>query len=367
VPERVCRRLDVLRRGHPGWGIPYLRQQLLSDAFLTPEERARVPSLSAIYRYLHAVEDNPFPKKRGSGQIPTTPLVEQALYCHHLWQMDLKEKCKVRGLPHRVTAANVRDVHSSVTIASEIFELSRSDSGLTGADMQRVCRTCFSEWGLPDVLRTDNGSCFVGTMPQTGFPSYFVLWLRGLGVKHETIPKGKVTQNGCVERYNRTYGSLVLQDGPYENAEELRAVSKLTVDFLNRCYPSRAGTCRGKPPLHAHPEAKKPRRRYTLRRERKLFSLARVDEYLSQFKWSRRADANGRVTLGQNGYHLGRQHRRRVFDVIFDRSDRHFVFRAPDGQVELRRPAVGLDADHILNARASHQRRVRLTEKGSPL
>jgi len=140
-----------------------------------------------------------------------------------------------------------------------------------------ACRRCFSDWGLPSILRTDKGTCFLATWPQTGFPSQFTLWLVGLGVAHETITKGQVTQNGCVERFNRTYSNLVLRDGPFADLEELEQVSAVTVNFLNHTYPSRAGICASQAPLLAHPHAAAPHLPYRKEQEKSLFSLERID------------------------------------------------------------------------------------------
>jgi len=361
TPSEVIEVVRRLRQQHPQWGLPYLRQHVLADPKLTPELRAAVPALSSFYRYVRDWENRP-PKVPLRQQVPVTPLARQTQHAHHLWQMDLKEKCRVAGLPHQVTVANVRDVYSSVTVGAEVFQLQRTNATLTGRDMQGACRACFARWGLPDILRTDKGSCFVGTMPQTGFPSHFTLWLVGLGIAHETITKGQVTQNGCVERFNRTYNSLVLRGGPFASLDELRELSRQTVDFLNHTYPSRAGSCTGRSPLQAHPEAAGPRRPYTPDRESQSFSLDRVDQYLARFRWQRRTDRVGKTSIAGCDYSFGREHRERLFDVTFDPADRHFVFQTPDGTVTLRCPARGLDAHDILDIQ--NNRRAALRQSG---
>ena len=350
TPPEILALIDKLRREHPTWGVPYLREQVLADPGLSGPLKAKVPALSSFYRYLRLVEERP-PQRPLRQHVPCAPLIRQAEAPHHLWQMDLKEKCTVQGLHQQVSVVNVRDVHSSVTIGALVFELKRKWSTLRGAQMQQTLRQCFASWGLPDILRTDKGSCFLGNAAQTGFPSMFTLWLVGLGIRHETITKGQVTQNGCVERFNRTYSSLVLRDGPFDSLGALQALSDTVVDFLNTTYPSQAGTCQGRAPLQAHPEALTPRRNYEPAQEPKLFSIERVSKYLAQFVWQRRADSVGKVSIADRSYCLGREHKGRVFDVHFDPADRHFVFTTPDGTITLRRQALGLEADDILNLR----------------
>jgi len=359
VPRAVVTRICALRREHPdSWGVPFLREKLLEDPELSAEERAKVPSLSTLYRFLREVEDRP-PQRPLRNEIPAVPLISQVQYPHQLWQMDLKEKCRVKGLKYQITVANVRDVYSSVTVVADVFQLQRHNATLSGGDVQAACRHAFARFGLPEILRTDQGSCFVGNMPQYGFPSHFTLWLVGLGIVHETIGQGQVTQNGCVERLNRTFNSLVLRDGPFRDLQELQALADATVEFLNTRYPSRAGSCEGNPPLTAHPQAARPRRRYRRDREDKPFSIKRVYKYLASFVWQRRTDVVGKTSLGRTRYNLGRKHARTLFDVTFDPTDQHFEFQTPDRRIIIRRPAGEITADDILNLKPSAQQPLR--------
>jgi len=364
VPAAVTERIKYLRNEHRSWGVTYLRQQLLHDPTLSDEHRALIPSQASLYRYINSIEDEPF-KRRLKSEVPSTPLVAQAQYPHHLWQADLKEKNRVAGLPHQVTVLNVRDIYSSVTVGAHVFELTRNHATLAGHQVQTACRACFAQWGLPDRLRTDNGSCFVANAPQNGFPSHFTLWLRGLGIEHETIDPGRPTQNGCVERFNRTYDNLVLRDGPFDSLAQLEQLSASTVEFLNTSYPSRAGQCAGRPPLTAHPQAALPRRPYRPEQEAELFDLGRVDQYLARCRWRRRSDKVGKVSMGRADYYMGRANAGQAYDVVFDPTDRHFVFTRADGQSECRHPALGLDATNIMNAQQTERIRLRDPEKAT--
>jgi len=67
----------------------------------------------------------------------------------------------------------------------------------------------FSEFGLPRVLRTDNGTPFSGKF---GLSNLSVWWVK-LGVRPERIQRGKPTQNGRHERIHRTLKEDVLRAG----------------------------------------------------------------------------------------------------------------------------------------------------------
>jgi putative transposase len=64
-------------------------------------------------------------------------------------------------------------------------------------------RACFAEFGLPRVLRTDNGVPFGAPAALGGLSRLAVLWIR-LGIRPERIAKGRPQQNGIHERMHRT-------------------------------------------------------------------------------------------------------------------------------------------------------------------
>ena len=78
---------------------------------------------------------------------------------------------------------------------------------------ETACRTAFDalfcEYGLPAVLRTDNGTPFSG---RHGISSLSV-WRVKLGIKPERIQRGKPTQNGRHERIHRTLKEDAIHGG----------------------------------------------------------------------------------------------------------------------------------------------------------
>ena len=84
-----------------------------------------------------------------------------------------------------------------------------------------VFEKVFREYGLPEVIRTDNGTPFAGRC--IGGLSTLSIWLIQLGIVPERIEKGKPTQNGRHERMHRTLkaetsisGNLKSQQKEYE-------------------------------------------------------------------------------------------------------------------------------------------------------
>lgn len=68
--------------------------------------------------------------------------------------------------------------------------------------LKRLFEAAFREYGLPEVIRTDNGAPFAAP-GLTGLSELSVWWVR-LGVRPERIAKGKPQQNGRLERLHRT-------------------------------------------------------------------------------------------------------------------------------------------------------------------
>jgi hypothetical protein len=65
------------------------------------------------------------------------------------------------------------------------------------------------KYGLPQVLRTDNGTPSSGVF---GVSSLSVWWVK-LGIKRQRIQRGKPSQNGRHERMHRTLKADAIQAG----------------------------------------------------------------------------------------------------------------------------------------------------------
>jgi len=64
-----------------------------------------------------------------------------------------------------------------------------------------ICEAAMREYGLPDRIRTDNGSPFATTSVR-GLSRLSIKWIK-LGIVHERIDPGEPQQNGRHERMHR--------------------------------------------------------------------------------------------------------------------------------------------------------------------
>jgi transposase InsO family protein len=71
-----------------------------------------------------------------------------------------------------------------------------------GDNVERIFDSAFHEFGLPAVIRTDNGPPFVST--GAGGLTPLSVWWWKLGIRRERIQPGKPQQNGRQERFHRT-------------------------------------------------------------------------------------------------------------------------------------------------------------------
>jgi putative transposase len=86
--------------------------------------------------------------------------------------------------------------------AAALFQKNCATCHQAGGDAWAVFEAAFREFGLPEAIRTDNGSPFASRAP-AGLSQLSMLWLR-LGIRHERIEPGKPQQNGRHERMHQT-------------------------------------------------------------------------------------------------------------------------------------------------------------------
>lgn len=92
-------------------------------------------------------------------------------------------------------------------------------AGLPGPryeETKKVFESAFREYGLPDAIRTDNGTPFAGRC--AGGLSRLSIWWIKIGVVPERIEKGKPQQNGRHERMHRT----LKEEALYEVAKNMK-------------------------------------------------------------------------------------------------------------------------------------------------
>lgn len=88
------------------------------------------------------------------------------------------------------------------------------DTLINSNRLVRVFEQLKRDHGLPQVLRSDNGSEFLGEV--------FTQWAKANGVALQYIQPGKPNQNAYIERFNSTFPEEVLDQHLFARLEDVR-------------------------------------------------------------------------------------------------------------------------------------------------
>ena len=128
--------------------------------------------------------------------------------------------------------------------------------GLPGAryeETRAVFESAFREYGLPEAIRTDNGTPFAGT--GIGGLSRLMIWFIKLGIIHERIKKGRPQQNSRHERMHRTLKDDTLDPVASNMKEQQRKFDEFVFDYNNHRPHESLGQ---KPPARYYQKSTKP-------------------------------------------------------------------------------------------------------------
>jgi putative transposase len=182
----VERTILAVRAVHPHWGPRKLRAWL-------EHRHGTWPAASTIGGWLQrAGLTVPRRRRRRAGPAGTCTAPGGA---NDVWAADFKGWFRT-GDGRRCEPLTISDVHSRYLLRCQV---------VPAANLERVrplFEATFREFGLPRVLRTDNGAPFAAASP-TGLSRLAVWWIRW-GIWPERIAPGHPEQNAEHERLHRT-------------------------------------------------------------------------------------------------------------------------------------------------------------------
>jgi len=192
VPRALVDEICALREAHPTWGGRKLREVLARE-----EPTVRWPAPSTITTLLARAGLVTRRRRslrersawaRGALTVPTAP--------NDVWTADFKGEFRLGHGPY-CYPLTISDLHSRYVLRVTALP------GTAGEPVQASFRQCFADFGLPGVIRTDNGVPFGVPTALGGLSPLAVWWIR-LGIRPERIAKGVPQQNGAHERMHRT-------------------------------------------------------------------------------------------------------------------------------------------------------------------
>jgi transposase InsO family protein len=182
-------RILLERAKHPRWGPKKIRELLRRKGY-----GGRVPAASTIGDVLRKAGLVSKRRKRRRVTYYSGPLTE-AKYANQVWAVDYKGWFRT-GDGVRCEPLTISDLYSRYVLRVKAM----GDQSYEGA--RRVFEGVFKEYGIPEVIRSDNGGPFASR--GAGGLSRLSVWWVLLGIRPEFIAKGHPEQNGVHERMHLT-------------------------------------------------------------------------------------------------------------------------------------------------------------------
>jgi putative transposase len=207
TPEHLAEAIIGLRRERPTWGPRKIISKLLGRQ---PEAAWPRPSTAGEILKRAGLVSGRRLRRRGPPRLGELTAPQRA---NHVWGVDHKGWMRL-GDGSRVEPLTMTDGFSRYLIRVS------ATGGTTQDEARPLFEQAFLDYGLPEVIRSDNGPPFAST-GATGLTALSAWWIK-LGIKHERIDPGHPQQNGRHERFHLTLLEAMRPAEPDRAAQERR-------------------------------------------------------------------------------------------------------------------------------------------------
>ena len=214
TPESVVARILELRKKHPFDGPKKLRARMLALAETAPAASTIgdiLKKFGMIRPRKRRIRVAPYPSPLTAGSAP-----------NDVWCIDFKGQFPL-GDGTRCYPLTITDLHSRFILVCEAL------THPIESEVRRVCERLFGEFGVPKVIRSDNGTPFASKA--IGGLSKLSVWWHQLGIVHERIEPGEPQQNGVHERMHRTLKEQCCTPAKGTMIEQQLAFDRFRADF----------------------------------------------------------------------------------------------------------------------------------------
>jgi transposase InsO family protein len=189
LPPEIIQQLIDVRVKHPDWGPKKVRAWLINHQ--VPFDVPAASTIGDTLKREGLVIPRTHRRRTPGNRQPLTTISE----VNQVWSADFKGKFRLLSQQY-CHPFTLTDNHSRYLLSCE-GTFRESESFVRGC-LERA----FLEYGLPEVLKTDNGQPFAGT--GIAGLSRLAVWLIKLGIRPERIRKGHPEENGRHERMHRS-------------------------------------------------------------------------------------------------------------------------------------------------------------------
>lgn len=161
-------------------------------------------------------------RKRRKRVPPYTEPFSECCEANEVWSADYKGQFYMRN----------KKICYPLTISDNYSRYLITCYGLEGPRYRETrdkFEAAFREYGLPDAIRTDNGTPFAGKC--VGGLSRLSIWWIQLGIIPERIDKGCPQQNGRHERMHRTLKYEVLDNVASNMKQQQKAFDRFRIEY----------------------------------------------------------------------------------------------------------------------------------------
>jgi putative transposase len=218
INETMVCQVVKLKLAHPSWGARKLRSVLERT---TPQND--LPSESSFKRILDKaglVEHRRRLPAEHATRLQTPAKAERP---NHVWTIDFKGWWYTRNRT-RFEPLTIRDDFSRYVLCAQALDNARTES------VRQQMTWVFERHGLPEVIRSDNGSPFAACNSPLGLSRLSAWWL-SLGINLDRIQPGRPDQNGGHERMHRDLACEV-----ESNAALDAATQQASLDVWRRTF-----------------------------------------------------------------------------------------------------------------------------------
>jgi putative transposase len=189
----VAARIIALRRRHPRYGAQKLRDWLVRNELTTSWPAAS--TIGELLKRAGLIRSRQ--RARGAAQRAIAGARTVADAPNRVWTADFKGEFRLHGSGPYCYPLTVLDLYSHYLLSCTAL----ATTAVTPT--RQIFVRLFQEYGLPEVLRTDNGVPFAQPNALGRLGSLALWWVR-LGIRPEHITPARPAENGAHERFHRT-------------------------------------------------------------------------------------------------------------------------------------------------------------------